>query len=165
EARRRRAHQRADPVEREPADEAALAPPSVRQLAAGDHQDRHDQQEQRDRRLDALDGGVQVLADVVDHHVHVRAREAADELSECQRREDLARAHAAACVIARAARISVRWLNACGKLPTWRPWATSYSSASRPRSFVKPSSRSNSARASSTRPLSASALTSQNEQA
>ena len=42
---------------------------------------------------------------------------------------------------------------------------TSYSSASRPRSLARPTRRSNSARASSTRPLRASALTSQNEQA
>jgi hypothetical protein len=57
------------------------------------------------------------------------------------------------------------WLNACGKLPTCRCPVTSYSSASRPRSFASPRSRSKSVRASWTRPLSASALTSQNEQA
>jgi hypothetical protein len=36
---------------------------------------------------------------------------------------------------------STRWLNACGKLPTRRCRATSYSSASRPRSLVNPRSR------------------------
>ena len=82
-----RAQQRADPVQREPDREAALAAPAVGQLAAGDHQDRHDQQEQRDRGLDALDGRVQVVADVADHHVHVRAGEAADELRECERKD------------------------------------------------------------------------------
>ena len=74
------AQQRADAVHDEPHDEAALAAPAVRQLAARDHQGRHDQQEQRDRGLHPLDGGVQVGADVVDHHVHVGTGEAADEL-------------------------------------------------------------------------------------
>ena len=81
------------------------------------------------------------------------------------RRGDGARLTSSAVAIARAARISVRWLNAWGKLPTCRRRATSYSSASRPRSLASPTSRSNSARASSTRPLRASAFTSQNEQA
>ena len=89
-----------------------------------------------------FDGRVQVVADVVDHHVHVRAGEAADELRERERQDQPTRgrkrplrrqrlahsggavAHAAACepalAIAAAATISVRWLNACGKLPTCR---------------------------------------------
>jgi hypothetical protein len=69
----------ADPVQHEADREAALAPPTIAQLAGGDHQDRHDQQEQRDRRLHTLHGRVQILGDVADHHVHVRARETADE--------------------------------------------------------------------------------------
>jgi hypothetical protein len=71
-----------DSVQGQTSDETTLAAPAVRQLAAGDHEDRHDQQEQRDRELDALNRRVEVLADVVDHHVHVRASETADELSE-----------------------------------------------------------------------------------
>ena len=71
--------------------EAALAAPAVGQLAAGDHQHGHDQQEQRDRGLHALHVRVQIVADVVDHHVHVRAREAADELRKRERSDERAR--------------------------------------------------------------------------
>src|SRR6185437_11817121 len=46
-------------------------------------------QEQGDADLDALDVSVQVVADVVDHDVHVRAREAADELGQGQRHQHL----------------------------------------------------------------------------
>ena len=67
-------------VERQAQGEAPLATPAVGQLAAGDHERRHDEQEQRDRDLHALHRRVEVVADVGDHHVHVRAREAADEL-------------------------------------------------------------------------------------
>ena len=51
--------------------EAPLPAVAIGQLAAGDHERRHDQQEDGDRDLHALHRGVQVLADVVDHHVHV----------------------------------------------------------------------------------------------
>ena len=80
EARGDGAQKRANPVEDETSDKAPLATPTIRQLAGRDHQDGHDQQEQRDRGLHALDRRVQVVADVVDHHVHVRARKAANEL-------------------------------------------------------------------------------------
>ena len=90
EAGRGRADQRADPVDDETDREAPLAAPPVGQLAAGNHERRHHQQEHRDRDLHALHRRVQVLADVGDHHVHVRAREAADELRERERNEDLA---------------------------------------------------------------------------
>ena len=80
DARRDRAQQGADPVDGQTEGEAPLASPLVGQLAAGDHQRRHHQQEDGDDGLHALDGRVQVRADVGDHHVHVRAREAADEL-------------------------------------------------------------------------------------
>jgi hypothetical protein len=43
------------------------------------------QQKQRDRELNALDVCVQITTYVVDHHVHVRAGEAADELRERER--------------------------------------------------------------------------------
>ena len=82
------AQQGADPVDDEAGEEAALAAPAVGQLAAGDHQRRHDEQEDRDGDLHALNRGVEVLADVVDHHVHVRAGEAADELCQGERGED-----------------------------------------------------------------------------
>src|SRR4029453_11236945 len=78
------AQQSADAVDGEAHGEAALTAPGVRQLAARDHQGRHDQQEQRDRGLHPLDGGVQVGADVVDHHVHVGTGEAADELGKSE---------------------------------------------------------------------------------
>ena len=91
EVRRDRADQGADSVQREAEGEAPLAAPAVGQLGARDHQDGHDQQEQRDRGLHALDGRVQVIADVRDHHVHVRAREAADELRERERKDQLPR--------------------------------------------------------------------------
>ena len=77
-----RADQRADAVHREADVETPLAAVAIGQLAARDHERRHDQQEDRDRELHALHGRVQVLADVVDHDVHVRAGEAADELGE-----------------------------------------------------------------------------------
>src|ERR1043165_5031300 len=71
------AEQCADPIEREPKHEAPLTTPTVRELAAGDHEDRHDQEEQRDRGLDTLYARVEVIADVVDHHVNVQPREVA----------------------------------------------------------------------------------------
>jgi hypothetical protein len=83
------AHQRADPIEDEADGEAALAAPSVGELATGDHEGGHHQQEQGDRDLYALHGRVEVCADVGDHDVHVRAGEAADELCERERNEDL----------------------------------------------------------------------------
>ena len=51
-----------------------------------------------------------------------------------------------------AASIKARCVNACGKLPSNRPARGSYSSASRPTSVRRSSSRSNSSRASSTLP-------------
>ena len=89
ETRRDCAHQRADPVDGEADREAPLAAPPVGQLAAGDHEGGHHQQEHGDRDLYALHGRVEVLADVGDHHVHVRAGEAADELRERERNENL----------------------------------------------------------------------------
>ena len=74
-------------VDREAQREAAFSAPSIGQLAAGDHERRHDQQEERYRDLDALDRGVQILADVVDHDVHVGTGEAADELGQGKRKQ------------------------------------------------------------------------------
>src|SRR5690349_13695985 len=76
-----------DPVDEEPELEQPFAAIAVGQLAARDHQRGHHQQEQGDADLDALDVGVQVVADVVDHDVHVRARETADELGQGQRHQ------------------------------------------------------------------------------
>ena len=56
------------------------------------------------------------------------------------------------------------WVNACGKLPSRRPDAGSYSSAAGRRRCASPSRRSNSARASSARPSSTRLSASQNEQ-
>jgi hypothetical protein len=84
-----RAQERADGIDDEPDGEQALAAVAVGELAAGDHQRGHDQQEDGDRDLDALDGGVQVLAHVVDHHIHVGTGEAADELRQGERNQYL----------------------------------------------------------------------------
>ncbi len=65
----------------------------------------------------------------------------------------------------KAVSMSGTWLNACGKLPTWRCRRGSHSSASSPRSLRSASSFSNSRRASSTRPIIARSSASQNEQA
>src|SRR4029077_2088145 len=79
----------ADPVDQQPELEQPFAAVAVGQLAARDHQRGHHQQEQGDADLDALDVGVQVMADVVDHDVHVRPGEAADELGQGQRHQHL----------------------------------------------------------------------------
>ena len=76
-----------DRVDRQPHREAALSAPLLGQFAARDHERGHDQQEERDGDLDALDRGVKVLADAVDHDVHVRTGETADELRQGQRQE------------------------------------------------------------------------------
>ena len=68
---------------------------------------------------------------------------------------------APAAVSRSAVSISGTWLNACGKLPTWRWRRGSHSSASRPRSLRSASSFSNSRRASSTRPIIARSSASQ----
>ena len=80
-----RGQQRAGAVHHEAQREAPLATPAVGQLAAGDHERRHDEQEDGDGDLHAMHRRVQIVADVGDHHVHVRAREAADELGEGER--------------------------------------------------------------------------------
>ena len=82
-----RAEHRADAVHDQTEPEQPHPAVTLGQLPAGDHQRRHHQQEDRDRDLDTLDGGVQVLADVVDHHVHVRTGETADELRQRERNE------------------------------------------------------------------------------
>ena len=56
---------------------------------------------------------------------------------------------------ARARPTSPRWEKACGKFPTCRRACVSYSSASSPTSFAKPTSRSSIASASARRPCSA----------
>jgi hypothetical protein len=73
----RRAEHRPDPVDGQPQREAPFAAHLVGELAARDHESGHDQQEQGDADLHPLDGRVEVVADVVDHDVHVRTREAA----------------------------------------------------------------------------------------
>src|SRR5206468_9532392 len=78
-----------DPVDDEADGEAALSAPSVGELAARDHEGGHHQQEHGDRDLDALHGRMEVLADVRDHDVHVRAGETTDELCKRERNEDL----------------------------------------------------------------------------
>jgi hypothetical protein len=74
--RRHRAEHRADAADHQSGQEAAFPTVAIGQLAPGNHQRRHDQEEEGDGDLDTLHAGVQVVADVVDHHVHVRAGEA-----------------------------------------------------------------------------------------
>ena len=60
--------------------------------------------------------------------------------------------------------ISARWVKACGKLPRWRPLRGSISSAYSNSGLAAFSSRSHSARARASSPMSARAAASQNEQ-
>jgi hypothetical protein len=83
------ADQRAEPVDGQSGDEAPFAAELVGQLAARDHEGGHDQEKQGNADLHRLDGGVQVGLDVVDHDVHVRAGETADELRQRQRHQHL----------------------------------------------------------------------------
>ncbi len=64
------------------------------------------------------------------------------------------RRHTAGSARARlaAARTNARWVKACGKFPSWRSAAGSYSSENRPTSLARPARRSKRARPSSTRP-------------
>ena len=61
--------------------------PPIPELAAGDHQCRHAQQEQRDRGLHAVRRRVEVFADAGDRDVHVRAGETGDELGQGERNQ------------------------------------------------------------------------------
>ena len=76
-----------DGVDPEPQREAPFPSPTVGQLAAGNHEGGHHQEEQRDGYLDTLDCGVQVVTYIGDHDIHVRAGKTADELRQCQRHE------------------------------------------------------------------------------
>ena len=71
---------------------------------------------------------------------------------------------ASASEMAHAALTSPMWLNAWGKLPRSSPLSGSISSARRPTSLTKATARSNTARARSVCPASASACESQNVQ-
>ena len=57
------------------------------ELAASDHEHRHDQCVERDRRLDSGHGGSDIFGDRRDRHVHDRTVEKHHELSGCQRRK------------------------------------------------------------------------------
>ena len=80
--RRDGAEHRTNGINSESEHEKPLPAVAVSQFAARDHERRHHQKKDRDCDLNALDGGVQVLDHVRDHHIHVRAGKAADELSE-----------------------------------------------------------------------------------
>ena len=85
ESLRQRRQQAADGVDAQADHEAAFAAPDVGQLAARDHQRRHREGEQRDRRLHPGHGRAQVCGDRADRHVHVRGRVTGDELRQRQR--------------------------------------------------------------------------------
>ena len=87
EAGRQRTEQRSDAVDDETEPEARFPSEPVRQLATRDHQRCHHEKEECDADLHTLDGRVQINADAVDHDVHVRSGEAADELGQGERDE------------------------------------------------------------------------------
>jgi hypothetical protein len=87
EAGGERGEEGADAVQQQPRHQAPLASPHVGELAARDHQRRHGEREQRDGRLHAEDGGVQVARHRGDGDVHGRARVAADELGQRERQD------------------------------------------------------------------------------
>ena len=68
--------------------ERALAADDLPDLAAGDHQRRHHQRVQRDRRLDAGHVGPDVLGDGRDRHVHHRPVERHQELAGGERQRE-----------------------------------------------------------------------------
>ena len=77
-AQRRR--ERSDPVDRQADRERAVAAQDVAELRAEQHECRHHERVQRDRRLNALDRRVEVLDDLRDRHVHDARVEHHDEL-------------------------------------------------------------------------------------
>ena len=75
-----RRDQRPSGVDREAHGERPVLPPDVADLCAGEHERRHDERVRRDRELDALDRGVEVLDDLRDRDVHDGAVEHHHEL-------------------------------------------------------------------------------------
>ena len=75
-------------VDDAPDRERALAADDLADLPAGDHQRRHHQRVERDRRLDPGHGGPDVLGDRRDRRVHHRRVEGHHELPRRQRQQD-----------------------------------------------------------------------------
>ena len=104
EARRERCGQRAGGVDDAADGEGATAADDAADLAAGDHQAGHHQRVQGDGRLDAGDGGSDVLGHGGHRDVHDRAVQRHDELAGRQHEEDEARGcrgHRLGAVLAR----------------------------------------------------------------
>ena len=70
EVRAQRRRERPEPVDRQPERERAVGAQDVAELRPEQHERRHHQRVQRDRRLHALDRRVEVLDDLRDRHVH-----------------------------------------------------------------------------------------------
>ena len=85
EVRAQRGGERPDAVDRQADRERAVAAQDVAELRAEQHERRHHERVQRDRRLHALDRRVEVFDDLRDRHVHHARVEHHDEL---RRRED-----------------------------------------------------------------------------
>ena len=91
QVRRQGRRQRTRPVDDTADHEGASSPDHRADLAAGDHQHRHDQRVERDRRLDPGDRGADVLGDRGDRHVHHRAVQRHQELTSRERQQDRSR--------------------------------------------------------------------------
>ena len=79
---------RATPVDDAPDHEGALAPDDLADLAARDHERRHDERVERDGELDPGDRGPYVLGHGGDGDVHDRAVQGHEELGRRQRQQD-----------------------------------------------------------------------------
>ena len=87
EVRRQCGRQRPGAVDHQPQHERTLATDDRADLAAGDHQHRHDQRVQDDGGLDPGDGRPEIVGHGGDRDVHDRAVERHQELPGAQREE------------------------------------------------------------------------------
>ena len=125
QVRGQRRRERPAGVDDAPDRERALAAEDLADLAAGDHQGRHHQRVERDRRLDPGDSRADVLGDRGDRRVHDGRVEGHDELPRRQRQQD----------DARCADLSVSRLGHCARLPRASP-APANSAAGRARRLL-----------------------------
>ena len=88
EVRRDRRREGPSAVDHAPDRERALASDQRPDLAPRDHEHRHHERVERDRRLDARDRGADVLGDRRDRDVHDRAVEGHQELARREREQD-----------------------------------------------------------------------------
>ena len=88
EARGDRGDERAATVDRAADRKRALAAEYLTELAAGDHQRRHHQRVERDRRLNPGHGRAHIVGDRRDRHVHDGAVEDHQELARREGQQD-----------------------------------------------------------------------------